>query len=552
MLFDDRLATVLQMQTGSERAASTQFRQLLDLVGSAPGGADEDLLEAAYGRLGVLSQEIGEDRRALMVREPGLRLRNPELVSFLAGQELPVATAALASARLDEKQWDALIPALPVPVRGLLRHRRDIPETTRSLLERLGVKDLVIDGPASPVPANDQSTSDDDIFELDEALEIEEEQSGIGALVRRIEAFQRARKSGGPVPQDSPRLPLGEEPVDNARHRAAFDFSTDAEGRIDWADPALAPMTVGILLSSQQSGLPAEAGANVIAAMRSRQPIRNGRVHLRGAPAIEGDWRVDAAPHFSIPGGRFAGYRGRMRRPIEEQADIAAPVESDADRIREMLHELKTPVNAIQGFAEIIQQQLFGPTPNEYRALAASIAGDAARMLAGFDELDRLAKLEGGAIELDEGTSDFREIVTATCIQLDGVLRPRSAGLELEAPVTPCPVTLADTDAEQLAWRILATLAAVVSPGEALRLTLAQDSGDLVLTIDLPATIAEQDNIFDSSIPAQSHTVSAGMFGSGFAMRLARAEARATGGELKRDGDLLRLNLPLARELEDA
>ena len=58
-----------------------------------------------------------------------------------------------------------------------------------------------------------------------------------------------------------------------------------------------------------------------------------------------------------------------------------------------MLHELRTPVNAIQGFAEVIQQQLFGPTPHEYRALAAGIAGDAARILSAFEELDRLAGL---------------------------------------------------------------------------------------------------------------------------------------------------------------
>jgi K+-sensing histidine kinase KdpD len=217
-----------------------------------------------------------------------------------------------------------------------------------------------------------------------------------------------------------------------------------------------------------------------------------------------------------------------------------------------MLHELKTPVNAIQGFAEIIQQQLFGPTPNEYRALAATIAGDAARMLAGFDELDRLARLEGGALELEEGSSDFREIVTRTCTQLDGVLRPRSAGLELEAPVTPCPVTLSGNDAEQLAWRILASLAALTSPGEALQLNLSVQGEEMQLSISLPATVAEQDDVFDSSIPAQSRAVSAGMFGSGFAMRLARAEARATGGELKREGDLLLLALPIAHELEDA
>jgi len=547
MQFDDRLATVLRTQAGSERAAATQFRQLLDLVGTAPQGADEELLEDAYARLGVLTRELPGQTRAQIVREPALRLRNPELVAFLAGQELPVAAAAMSTARLDDEQWEALVPALPVPVRGLLRHRKDLPDRTRGMLARLGVADLVLpDNGRELVGADDED--DGAVLELDAALAISDEAGdGIGAIVRRIEAFQRARKSAT-AGADSPRLPLGEEPLEAPRSRQAFDFATDTEGRITWADPALAPMTVGILLGSDQPDAPAQAGATLVAAMRRRQPVRNGWVKLTGAPQIEGEWRIDAAPNFSIHGGRFTGYRGRMRRSVDLPEPVPPrPVDSTSDRIRQMLHELRTPVNAIQVAAEIIQQQLYGPTPNEYRALAATIASDAARMLAGFEELDRLARLESGALELDEGTADFRTIVAATAAQLDSVLRPRSAGLELEAPVAPCPIPVTREDAELLAWRILATLAGATSPGEALQLDLESAGGTVRLAVDLPASLADRDNIFESGVPAQAHAVSAGMFGAGFTFRLARAEARAAGGELARLEERLVLTLPAAQ-----
>jgi hypothetical protein len=36
MHFDDRLATVLRHRAAGERAAKTQFRQLLDLLGERP------------------------------------------------------------------------------------------------------------------------------------------------------------------------------------------------------------------------------------------------------------------------------------------------------------------------------------------------------------------------------------------------------------------------------------------------------------------------------------------------------------------------------------
>lgn len=562
MQFDDRLATVLRMQTGNARASGTQYRQLLDLVGSAPAGADDALLENAYARLGLLSREISAGLRTRIVGEPGLRLRNPELVAFLSGLDMPTAMAALAAARLDEDQWNALIPALPGPVRALLRHRDDLPAGTRKLLADLGVQELALPEPEAgtaakpdtvfePHPANDheevETAEGAAVLDLDPALELaEDENAGIGAIVRRIEAFQRARKTASEAVQDAPRLPLGEELLDAPRSPRAFDFSTDADGRIEWADPALAPMSVGISLASEFPEAQAIADETTREAMRHRLPIRAGHVTLVGAAAIAGEWRIDAVPHFSSSGGRFTGYRGRMRRSAEPAATApAAQADSTANRIRQMLHELRTPVNAIQGFSEMIQQQVLGPAPHEYRALAATIAGDAARILAGFDELDRLARLESGAIEPEPGSCDFRAIAILTVQQLDGVLRPRGAGLELEAPLDPCPVALPRHDGEVLAWRILATLAGAVSPGEALRLALSQaDDGRVRLAIDLPASLAGQSDIFDSFAASHAQAVSAGMFGTGFTFRLARAEARAIGGNLVCQDDMLLLALP--------
>src|SRR5207302_1921157 len=110
---------------------------------------------------------------------------------------------------------------------------------------------------------------------------------------------------------------------------------------------------------------------------------------------------------------------GRMRRPKPATPmEPASAPESDADRMRQLLHELRTPVNAVQGFAEVIQQQLFGPAPHEYRALAAAIAGDAAQLLAGFEELERLTRLDSGKVELGKGGCDLAAIAQATVAQL--------------------------------------------------------------------------------------------------------------------------------------
>ncbi|MFZ1743617.1 MAG: histidine kinase dimerization/phospho-acceptor domain-containing protein [Pontixanthobacter sp.] len=555
MHFDDRLATVLRHRATGERAARTQFRQLLDLLGTKSGNLrgqrDASLIAAAWLRLGALGESIPASDRAIMVRDTGSRFQNPELAAHLAEDEPEVAAAALSSAKLSDQDWAALIPRLPVRARGFLRLRRDLSPSTKEILERLGIHDRGLPVPAIetatadakpavpsvPIAANDQSEPDEVTPDAlsDEAIV---EDTAIGVLVKRIEAFRKARTEPASS-ADAPRLPLGE--LAHELEKApltGFAFSTDAQGRIDWADAGTAPALVGLKLGS------APDNPRISAAMRNFQPLRAVPIMLDGAPMIAGDWIAEASPRFTNPGGRFFGYAGMMRRVVgPSEADVASPESSEADRLRQLLHELRTPVNAIQGFAEVIQQQLFGPTPHEYRALAASIAGDSARMLAGFDELDRLARLETGAMEIEPGTADFGAIVDAQIAQLQTTLKPRTANFEFATePVSEIPMT--QTDAESMAWRLLATLAGAVGAGEELQIELSQNESTLMLNCEMPMSLAAQDQIFASTSKPGVGPISAGMFGAGFSLRLVRAEARAIGGDLTREDDWLLLTLP--------
>ncbi|MXP31894.1 sensor histidine kinase [Parerythrobacter jejuensis] len=565
MHFDDRLATVLRHRASGERAARTQFRQLLDLLGRRRHGRDENLMATAWLRLGALGEAIPANDRAAMIRAPGWRFQNPELAAHFAEDEPAVAAAALGTATLSESDWEALIPRLPIRARGFLRLRNDLPQGAVRLLERLGVSDRALPLPqadepyvldqsievghepvedaaslataqVSPIAANTppQPANDSDSQGLPAV-----EGTPIAALVERIEAFQRnraANKASSATPD--PRLPF--EDIEDAEATAGEDgfiFSADIQGQVDWAEDHVASLVQ--FLDLKEVLAPA-----AIHAMRRRQPLVNAAVILDGAPALAGEWVLDASPRFSQPDGRFYGYAGRLRRKMADNRRYAE--DTGSDRIRQLLHELRTPVNAIQGFSEVIQQQLFGPVPHEYRALAASIAGDSARMLAGFDELDRLAKLESGERELDAGQSDFSAIIGAQIAQLQTILRPRNAGFAPKL-ADGCITGMAENDAEKLSWRILAALAASLAPGESGRISLMREDGTATLDCQLPAAMAIEDDIFAAKSPKQSGggMLSAGSFGSGFALRLARAEARSQDGELARVDDRLVLTLPL-------
>lgn len=71
------------------------------------------------------------------------------------------------------------------------------------------------------------------------------------------------------------------------------------------------------------------------------------------------------------------------------------------------------------------------------------------------------------------------------------------------------------------------------------------------LTSALPARLAAEDNLFAATTRTPDSAINAGLFGTGFALRLARAEARAAGGSMVRDGATLALTLPLLTDSQD-
>lgn len=560
MHIDDRLATVLRLPVSGEGMARNQFRQLLDLLGMAPVDAAGPQVDAAFDRLSELARMVPAADRARIAGDPAVRLRSPRLVSFLAEAEPAVASAAIRAARLDEEQWLDLVPALPVGARGILRQRPSPGPRVALLLDRLGVVDRGLPPAATPSEqvvleavtpepvalSAEPSAAGPVHFATATARETV---AGIGDIVRRIEAFRKSRERAPSSAEtgEAQRVPPGDGEHRKQPLLAAIDFSTDIDGRITWSDPVAAPMVVGLRIAAQDPDSPALPSAQMASAFRFRQPMRACRLRITGADAVSGDWQADAAPRFDLPGGSFAGYAGRLRRLPDADAQADAAGGDETDRMRQILHELRTPVNAVQGFAEVIQQQLFGPVPHEYRALAASVASDAARVLAGLEELDRLVKLDCAAMELDPGESDLARIVAMTVEQICAYTEARRSGFVAELEPEMPAVAMMATDAERLVWRLLATLAGETAPGERLRLRLHRHHDAARLDVALPAALAKLDDaaLFHAAAPVQPRALAAGMFGTGFALRLATTEAKAAGGRLVRNEATMLLELPV-------
>ncbi|WP_421854403.1 histidine kinase dimerization/phospho-acceptor domain-containing protein [Novosphingobium sp.] len=571
MIVDDRLETVLRTAAAGPGAVATQMRQLLDLLGRTPAACWTEQHVGALTRLDALSAMLGESASAALIASA--TLRSPILVEHFAEAGPKVALAAITSARLQEREWLQLIPDLPVQARGFLRHRRDLGPDVEALLARFGITDFAL-----PLPPGfaQEGQPEAQVVPLPQAIAqigtppqppeaaASPAGEGIGAIIARIEAFRRARD----MPQgarflgaDQPasvqsHLPFADEVHPAPPAVTMADLTLDADGTVIAANAALAGALVGLRPFAADPDAPVACDPATLAAARARLPVTGGRLEFEGPGMIEGAWQIDAVPAFAPDTGHFLGWHARLRRPpILSVAGMPAANDDEAsrsaDRLRQMLHELRTPINAIQGFAELIQQQMLGPTPHQYRSLAAGIASDAARMLAGFEDVERLALLETAAATHPgpaDGETDLTALLLRLIAQLDPLLAPREAALSHDLPEGPLPVAVHYDDLERTLWRLLSLIASAATPGERMALSLRVGAGPrgyaARLTMPLPASLASPAQTAPLLV-ADSLASPGGMLGSGFALRLCAAELRAAGGLMVREPGRLDVTLPL-------
>jgi hypothetical protein len=144
-------------------------------------------------------------------------------------------------------------------------------------------------------------------------------------IVERIEKLRIAREQHDPAEiqaEASIEQPVSfAEPIDQIR------FETDQHGTLSWVEGAPAGAVVGVNIAEPAFDAGPGPDAYGAAAFRQKMPLENTRMRLCGAPAIAGDWRINAVPFFEPASGRFNGYRGILRRP--NVAEVAHIAESD-------------------------------------------------------------------------------------------------------------------------------------------------------------------------------------------------------------------------------
>ncbi len=254
------------------------------------------------------------------------------------------------------------------------------------------------------------------------------------------------------------------------------------------------------------------------------------------------------------------------RKQAEDQLRNAKSRAEHANQARitfftELSHELRSPLNAVIGFAGLMERQFVGPIGNPvYLEYAADIQSSAQHLLSLIDDILDHAKAEEGYLELVEGTVDISEVVTFVV----HTLAPRAAAATVAMTSTIAADAFVVRGDERRLKQVLlnlATNAVKFTPNDGRVVIGAKLDADGVLLITVEDTgsgIAEADQtrIFEPFAQIKTAQPRAAE-GTGLGLPLTRRLVELHGGAIGIDsalgrGTTMTVRLPAARVITPA
>jgi len=372
----------------------------------------------------------------------------------------------------------------------------------------------------------------------------------IAELVARIDAYQRAREEAPALQFGPPEIQPELFEFDQAQARS-FRFETDVTGVVRWIEGAARAPLIGLSLDLAATPGGSRVDGVAAGAFRRRAGFADARLVVDGNSDAAGQWRITGIPVFDRETGRFTGYRGTARRPrADESAEPVRDTRNPAtDALRQLVHELRTPTNAIAGFAEMIESQMLGPVPQAYRAHAATIRSQAGDLLTAIDDIDMAARIESKALDLRAGDVPVRPLIERIAGDLKPLAQLRGTSLDLYVGSADLAIDGDDRAVERLIARLMATLVASGGAGERIGISATRDMDAMVaIVFDRPRALAAYAGDALLSIDAETESDREGgpLLGTGFALRLARNLAVELRGTLAIGDNALTLRLPAA------
>jgi len=173
---------------------------------------------------------------------------------------------------------------------------------------------------------------------------------------------------------------------------------------------------------------------------------------------------------------------------LEELARAKAAVdEASASRsqfLSIISHELRTPMNAIIGFSEILKKELLGPLGTaKYVEYADDIFSSAHHLLSLINDLLDMSKVDAGKWRLKRSSVDVGELVRSCCRIVAEQAASRQMKIAIDVPVERTAGYVDERAIRQVLLNLLSNAIKFTGAGGQLNVTAAMDAEMLTVSV---------------------------------------------------------------------
>jgi phosphoserine phosphatase RsbU/P len=273
----------------------------------------------------------------------------------------------------------------------------------------------------------------------------------------------------------------------------------------------------------------------------------------------EEEWLLSAVADqvaVALENARLAEEIDQAREERARAVQGAGEADDAKDRaLATLSHDLRSPLNAIDSYAELMEMQIFGPVTDRQREALGRIRLSGRHLLAVLENVLEMARIEAGVVRVHQGTVPLPEVIQEAALLVRHSATAKSQTLEIETG--PTLVVGADPDRlRQVLINLVGNAIKYTPPGGSIRLrSVARRSGERgwgeVSVIDSGPGIPreKQEAIFEPYYRLASSEADAPE-GAGLGLAISRELIRQMGGDIEVEsepggGSTFTIRLPL-------
>lgn len=243
------------------------------------------------------------------------------------------------------------------------------------------------------------------------------------------------------------------------------------------------------------------------------------------------------------------------RALIEKNEALQAADRLKSDFVSHVSYELRTPLNSMLGFAQMLSEPAFGTLAEKQREYVDDILSSGTTLRAIVDDILDLATIDAGSLDLKLEPVHVRNVIEAARQGVEERLKQNDVKLEIEMALGVDEIVADASRITQILYNLLSNAIGFSEPGEIVTLRCAREGDIIAFNVeDRGAGIPEefQQSVFDRF---ESRTQGSRHRGAGLGLSIVKSLAELHGGTVSLTsvpgrGTRVTVRLPLKHEPE--